>query len=191
MASNFVFQRQVQGGFSGVRSKPLPTPPPFFFISNETKLFHFIWYLRKMRWMKPEKRIPNPYMHMNPLSRNPGSIPAFTRYSCILHWRNLLLPFVCYWIIPSVLIQWSGGSRGGSGGSFEPPPRPLFLNILWKLNILVSVRPNYFISMWYLREMRSNQRREPPHLYIHLYTYDPLSRNPGSAPAMSLCWFIC
>ena len=28
------------------------------------------------------------------------------------------------------LVQDSGGLRGGSGCSLEPPPRPLFLNIL-------------------------------------------------------------
>ena len=47
------------------------------------------------------------------------------------------------------------------------PPRLLFLNIRWKWNNLVSVRPNYFIFMGYLRKMRYNQQREPPTpLYI-------------------------
>ena len=43
---------------------------------------------------------------------------------------------------------------------------------------MVSLRPNYFIFMGYLRQMRYNQQSEPP----HLYTYEPLSRNPGSTP---------
>ena len=47
-----------------------------------------------------------------------------------------------------------GGGVWGSGGSLEPPPHPPFFNILWKWNNLVSVRPNYFISMGYLRKMR-------------------------------------
>ena len=39
------------------------------------------------------------------------------------------------------------------------------------------MRPNYFSFMGYLRKMIENQQSEPP----YLYTYDPLSRNPGSA----------
>ena len=34
--------------------------------------------------------------------------------------------------------------------------------------------------MGYLREMILNQQSEPP----HRYTYEPLSRNPGSAPVI-------
>ena len=43
----------------------------------------------------------------------------------------------------------SGRSTGGLGGSLELPPCPQFLNILWKWNNLVSVRPNYFIFVGY------------------------------------------
>ena len=65
----------------------------------------------------------------------------------------------------------SGGSRGDSGGSLHPPlpSPPQFLNILWNWNNLVSVRPNYFTFMGYLRKMRWNQQCEPP----HIYTYKP------------------
>ena len=52
------------------------------------------------------------------------------------------------------LTKSSGGSRGGSGGSLEPPPCPPFLNILWKWNNLVSVRPYYYNFMGYWRKMR-------------------------------------
>ena len=46
----------------------------------------------------------------------------------------------------------------GSGvASLESPPHPSSLNILWKWNNLVSVRPNYFIFMGYLRKMRYNK----------------------------------
>ena len=63
----------------------------------------------------------------------------------------------------------SGRSRGGSGGWLRPPPYPLFLNIQWKWNNLVSVRPKYFIFMRYLRKMRENQQSKPQ----NLYTYEP------------------
>ena len=62
----------------------------------------------------------------------------------------------------------------------DSPSPHQFLNILWKWNNLVSVRPNYFIFMEYLRKKRWNQQSEPSHLYI----YEPLSRNPGSAPEL-------
>ena len=41
-------------------------------------------------------------------------------------------------------IYCSGGSRGVQGVCSNPPPHPLFINILWIWNNLVSVRPNYF-----------------------------------------------
>ena len=53
--------------------------------------------------------------------------------------------------------QWPWNSvacpEGDSGGSLEPPPRPPFLNTLWKWNNLVSMRPNYFMFIGYLRKM--------------------------------------
>ena len=58
-------------------------------------------------------------------------------------------------------------------------PPPLVLNFLWKWNNLVS---NCFIFIGYLGKNEINQQREPPHLYT--CTYEPLSRNPGSAPAL-------
>ena len=65
----------------------------------------------------------------------------------------------------------SGGSRGGW---FKPTLCPSFLNILWKWNNLVSVRPNYFIFMGCLRKMRYNHLSEP----LHLYTYEhPLKKS--------------
>ena len=38
--------------------------------------------------------------------------------------------------------------------------------------------------MGYLRKMRLNQESEP-HPFIHM---NPLSRNPGTAPAMPIMW---
>ena len=42
-----------------------------------------------------------------------------------------------------------------------PPPR-FFFNILWKCKNLVSVRPNYFISMGYLQEKRDKSAKRTP-----------------------------
>ena len=36
----------------------------------------------------------------------------------------------------------------------SPPPPPPFLNVLWKWNNWVSVRPNYFFFIEYLGKMR-------------------------------------
>ena len=63
-------------------------------------------------------------------------------------------------------IKFSGGSRGGSGGTHEPPPHPPFLNILWKWNDLVSVRPNYFISMGYFKNLINSAKWTPIALYL-------------------------
>ena len=41
----------------------------------------------------------------------------------------------------------------GSWCSIEPPPCPCFIYILWTCNNLISVRPNYYIFMGYLRKM--------------------------------------
>ena len=46
------------------------------------------------------------------------------------------------------------GVRGFAWTPLPAPPPPRFWNILWKLNNLDSVRPNYFIFMGYLRKMR-------------------------------------
>ena len=44
--------------------------------------------------------------------------------------------------------------RGFQGVRLNPLPNRVFFNILWKWNNLVSLRPNYFIFMGYLRKMR-------------------------------------
>ena len=51
----------------------------------------------------------------------------------------------------------------------NPLPVDYFFNILWKWNNLVSMRPNNFIFMEYLRKMSQDQNGEPP----TLYTYEP------------------
>ena len=57
--------------------------------------------------------------------------------------------------------------EGVSGIRSNLPSRPTFLNILWKWNYLVSVRPNYFIFMWYLRKNGiKSAKRTPIPLYI-------------------------
>ena len=58
----------------------------------------------------------------------------------------------------------------------NPPPCPLFLNILWNWNNLVSMRPNYFIFMGYLRKRRQNQQSEP--LPLHTYEHFPEILDP-------------
>ena len=65
------------------------------------------------------------------------------------------------------------------------PPCPQFLNILWKWNDLVSMRPNDFIFIGCLRknEIESAKRTPAP---IHM---NPLSRNPGSFIGI-ICFFI-
>ena len=65
-----------------------------------------------------------------------------------------------------------------------PPPPPPFLNILWKWNNLVSVRPNYFIFMGHLRKLRENYKQSQHHTFIHT---NPLSRNP----IHPWCWSTC
>ena len=53
------------------------------------------------------------------------------------------------------------------------PPRPSFLNILWKWNNFVSVRPNYFIFMGYLIKKKWDEiSKADPHTLIHM---NPLS----------------
>ena len=67
----------------------------------------------------------------------------------------------------------SGGYRGGLSAFVLNPPSLLttFLNIYEN-----EIRPNYFIFMGYLSKMS----KANPHTFIHM---NPLSRNPGSAPA--------
>ena len=55
----------------------------------------------------------------------------------------------CSEYMEKVGLQWEV-QKGFKGFVWNPPLWPLFLNILWKWNNLVSVRPNYFIFMGYL-----------------------------------------
>ena len=77
--------------------------------------------------------------HLHVVLRN-GQLLHYIYYITLLHGH-----------IPIKFTRISGESRGDSGVSLEPPspPHPPFLNILWKWNNLVSVRPNYFIFMGY------------------------------------------
>ena len=75
----------------------------------------------------------------------------------------------------------SGGSRGGSHG-FDYPLLPLdVLKYPMKMNNLVSVRPNYFIFMGYLRKMRSNQRSKPL-TFIHMNPFQKSWIRPYWSP---------
>ena len=76
------------------------------------------------------------------------------------HWFALSSSMQHLFGIPIMNLS-SGGSRGGSGGSLEPP-----------------LRPNYFIFMGiYLKSWVKLTKRTP------LCKFEPPSRNPGSAPA--------
>ena len=68
--------------------------------------------------------------------------------------------------------------EGVHGVRSNHPLRLPFLNILTNL---VSVRPNDFIFMEYLREIDKISKAKP-HTFI--YTYEPLFRNPGSVPGL-------
>ena len=50
--------------------------------------------------------------------------------------------------------QTVANQEGVQGVRLNPLARPQFLNIPWKWNNLVSLRPNYFIFMGYLRQTR-------------------------------------
>ena len=72
----------------------------------------------------------------------------------IIFWYFIFLTTRYTQIKYQLVQQDSGGSRGGSWGLlYSPPPPPQFLNILWKWNNLVPVRPNYFIFIGYLGRM--------------------------------------
>ena len=81
-------------GGQEARSNPSPPPPPVFkypmkkklFGLTETNLFHFHGILNK------SKAKLHTFIHMNPLSKNPGSSPAF------MHCSNALWFFFREWI---------------------------------------------------------------------------------------------
>ena len=81
---------------------------------------------------------------------------------------------------PGFSLLWINAVADPEGVHSNPPPCPPFLNILWKWNNLVTVRPNYFIFMGYLRKTREISKANP-HNFIHM---NPLSRNSGSATTM-------
>ena len=57
----------------------------------------------------------------------------------------------------------------GVQGFARIPSPPSVFKYPMKINNLLSLRPNYFIFMGYLRKMRTNQQSETP----LLYTYAP------------------
>ena len=75
--------------------------------------------------------------------------------------------------------------KGGSGGSPEPRICPPFLNILWKWNNLVSVTPNDFIFMGYLRLESTPPRSGVKHSITEPPHSSPNERNIRLA---RLCW---
>ena len=79
--------------------------------------------------------------------------------------------------------HFSGGFRGCSGDSLETPFPSAVLNNLWKRNNLVSVRPNYFLFIGYIRKNEIQSAKRPPphtHTFIHKKT---LSKKPWPARA--------
>ena len=71
-----------------------------------------------------------------------------------------------YWEIANVKLNQWRIQRGFRGVLSNPPPPP-FLNILWKWNNLLSVRPNYFIFMGYLRKNEIESEKSKPRAYEH------------------------
>ena len=75
------------------------------------------------------------------------------------------------------------------------PHCPRFLNILWKWNNLVSMRPNYFIFMGYLRQMRLNHKKRTP-TPLYTWTRFPEILDPPMIVSMfvfnpSLVFVVC
>ena len=94
-----------------------------------------------------------------------GSISPGGFSLCRLAHFNLI---ALYWWPPRKPTQWRI-ERVFRGGRLNSPPQ--FLNILWKWNNLVSVRPNYSMFMGYLRNMRYNQQSYPQHIYTYELTF--------------------
>ena len=60
------------------------------------------------------------------------------------------------------------GVQGVRSNPTPAPPPPPFFNILWKWNNLVSVRPNYFIFVWYLSKNEIKSAR------LHMSQWDQI-----------------
>ena len=101
------------------------------------------------------------------------------RNNCFKWYIVFYFKWLSTWLFVDRSIKWTA-SRAvadpeGSRGSLEPTLNPRFLNILWKWNNLVSVRPNYFIFMGCLSKKQIKSAKRTPHTFIQ-------SENHGSAP---------
>ena len=78
-------------GIRGFAQTPSPPPVSKYLMISETKLFHFHSIFKKNE-IKSAKRTHNSFIHMNPLSRIPGSAPERI-------FKLILLKIVCCWYI--------------------------------------------------------------------------------------------
>ena len=88
----YLHQSQVylcgsSGRSRGVRLNPPPRPPFLISYENEIiwsqwdQIISFSWDIQE-KWDKISKANPHTFIHMNPLSRNPGSTPGKLENTC-------------------------------------------------------------------------------------------------------------
>ena len=123
-----------------------------------------------------------------------SNIHTISKWSIIIrvffpHYGNMTRPLELYFLRHSLLnlekLQWQIQRRFWGFHFPTPPPPPPFLNILWKWNSLVSVRPNYFI--FNKNEIKSAKR---PHLYTPFTESldPPLHKTSFKRPCWRIQW---
>ena len=91
----------------------------------------------------------------------------------------------------------SGGSRGVQRDRLKTPSLPPVFNILWKWNNKVSIRPNYFILVGYLRKKKGiiSEKGTPPfNTYKHpfqIFWIRPVCLCEYVAPQNDIICYCC
>ena len=89
-----------------------------------------------------------------------------------------------------VWMQWRIQRGGGSGFAWIPLSVPVFEHPK-KIFKKISVRPNYFISMGYLRKMRQISKANP-RTFIYMNPFPEILDQPLEwvcvLPYLNLCW---
>ena len=144
-----------------------------------TKLFHFHGIFKRNE-IKSAKQTPTP-IHLNPLSRNPGSAPD----SVFIFIYNLAIYTF------TKLFHFHGIFKRNEIKSAKQTPSPIHLNplsrdpgsapdsvfiFIYNLAIYTFTKLFHFHGIFKRNEIKSAKQTPTP---IHL---NPLSRNPGSAP---------